>query len=134
MRVSWRLPEGGDDDRHSAGELRRIFERFGAVEDVVRRVKKGKGSAVVQMASRAAAVSAARRTLALGDALDGPLRVGLLVPEEGDLGAGGAAPAGAGAGIGAVMNNGDFENVVMAKLKRAAERRRMAAAEEGAGG
>ena len=136
IRVSWRVPDGDDGDIHSADSLRRVFEKFGAVEDVVRRVKKGKGSALVQMANRADAVKASRRTLALGDAMQSPLAASLLVPEPAACSggrpvvAGATGGAGAGSGVAAgVMNSRDFENVVLAKMRRAAERRRMAAEE-----
>lgn len=55
LKVSWERDLGD----YSAVKLRELFERFGAVEDVVIRTKgsKKRGSAIVVMASKDAAVS-----------------------------------------------------------------------------
>lgn len=55
MKVSW---EGGAD-YYTAAKLDEIFRQFGEVEDIVIKTRKSrsKGSAIVVMASKVAAVS-----------------------------------------------------------------------------
>jgi DnaJ family protein C protein 17 len=59
----WRRDGDADDDAYSAKELRRIFESFGGVEDVViRDGKKKKGSAIVVFVDGDACAIAAEAT------------------------------------------------------------------------
>lgn len=116
LKVSWE--KIGVD--YTAEKLREIFGKFGSVEDVVIKSSKKKGSALVVMASKDAAVAATGNVL--GD-LSNPL---LVVPLQ---------PASSPAIFSAEKNEPDgpklsnlvgagyqnFENSVLEKMKRAAQ-------------
>ncbi|XP_022748498.1 dnaJ homolog subfamily C member 17-like [Durio zibethinus] len=118
LKVSWE--KIGDD--YTAEKLRELFSRFGEVEDVVVKSSKKKGSALVVMATKEAAVAA---TGNVSGSLSNPLLVVPLKPaiapefpamqkaEETDrfsnlVGAGYQA----------------FEDAVLQKLKKAAEKQK----------
>lgn len=79
LKVSWKKDNvniGGEED-YTAQRLREIFGKFGPVEGVVLCKKKGSSSALVEMASRDAAVAATRNVLS---DCSNRLRVELLQP------------------------------------------------------
>lgn len=73
LKVSWE--KFGED--YSAGRLREIFSSFGKVEDVVIKTNKKKGSALVVMGSKEAAVAA---TGSVSGSISNPLLVLPLQP------------------------------------------------------
>ncbi|KAE8668983.1 DNAJ heat shock N-terminal domain-containing protein isoform 2 [Hibiscus syriacus] len=116
LKVSWeRIGEG-----YTAEKLRQLFSGFGEVEDIVIKSSKKKGSALVVMATKEAAVAATGSVI--GD-LHNPL---LVVPLKPAIVADFLAPRKAeepdrfsnlvGAGFQA------FEDSVLSKLKKAAEK------------
>ncbi|XVF00844.1 hypothetical protein REPUB_Repub04eG0037100 [Reevesia pubescens] len=117
LKVSWE--KIGDD--YTAEKLRELFSRFGEVEDVVVKSSKKKGSALVVMATKDAAVAA---TGSVSGSLSNPLLVVPLKPAV--AAAEFPAPQKAeetdrlsnlvGAGYQA------FEDAVLQKLKKAAEK------------
>ncbi|XVF45575.1 hypothetical protein PTKIN_Ptkin02bG0217200 [Pterospermum kingtungense] len=116
LKVSWE--KIGED--YTAEKLRELFSRFGEVEDVVVKSSKKKGSALVVMATKEAAVAA---TGSVSGSLINPL---LVVPLKPPIAAEFPAPQKAeetdrfsnlvGAGYQA------FEDAVLQKLKKAAEK------------
>ncbi|KAK8567943.1 hypothetical protein V6N12_006510 [Hibiscus sabdariffa] len=118
LKVSWeRIGEG-----YTAEKLRQLFSRFGEVEDIVIKSSKKKGSALVVMATKGAAVAATGSVT--GD-LHNPL---LVIPLKPAVVADFPAPQKAdepdrfsnlvGAGFQA------FEDSVFSKLKKAAEKQK----------
>ncbi|PIN09451.1 Molecular chaperone (DnaJ superfamily) [Handroanthus impetiginosus] len=119
LKVSWE--KIGED--YTAQRLREIFKKFGSVEDVVIKSSKKKGSALVVMASKDAAVAATGNVL--GD-LSNPL---LVVPLQ---------PTSSSAIFSAEKNESDspklsnlvgagyqaFEDSVLEKMKKAAQRQK----------
>lgn len=118
LKVTWEK-SGGD---YTAQRLREIFEKFGAVEDVVIKSTKKKGSALVVMGNKEDAVAAT--AIVLGD-LSNPL---LVMPLQ---------PASSPATFAAERNESDgpkinlvgsgyqaFEDSVLEKLKKAAEKQK----------
>ncbi|KAI3499307.1 hypothetical protein L1887_35102 [Cichorium endivia] len=121
LKVSWE--KGGLD--YSAERLRGLFETFGEVKDVVIRSSKKKGSALVVMASKEAAISATGTVC--GD-LSNPLLVIPLQPAVSNVFPTAREP---------VKSNGQhvnedlvgaryqaFEDSVLQKLQKAAERQK----------
>ncbi|KAE8690691.1 V-type proton ATPase subunit B 1-like [Hibiscus syriacus] len=116
LKVSWERIEEG----YTAEKLRQLFSRFGEVEDIVIKSSKKKGSALVVMATKEAAVAA---TGSVTGVLHNPL---LVVPLKPAIAAEFPAPQKAeeqdrfsnlvGAGFQA------FEDSVLSKLKKAAEK------------
>ncbi|KFM25760.1 DnaJ-like protein subfamily C member 17 [Auxenochlorella protothecoides] len=111
VKASWARADG----EYSAEELRLVFGRQGAVEDVVLRGgSKKKGSAWVVMASREGAAAAAT---SLNGSASRPLLVSRSYKAQGHDGAQDAAAA---AGF------PRHEEAILAKLRQAAERKRLA--------
>ena len=125
LKVSW---DAGKGAGYGLPELRVAFGRFGVVEDVVLRDRKGRGTAIVVMASREGALGAL-------DALCGDPRNPLLVVPldragrgtvaggPGDAGRRGKrkGPPAAAAELRAATAtlNQDYEAAVLAKLEAA---------------
>ncbi|GMG99309.1 hypothetical protein Nepgr_001149 [Nepenthes gracilis] len=120
LKVSWDKV-GGD---YNADRLRKLFQRFGEVEDVVIRSSKKKGSALVVMASKEAAVVA---TGSMSGDLSNPLLVLSLKPSSINTSPCAQKPVepdGPTTGnlIGARYQA--FENSVLEKLRKAAEKQK----------
>ena len=139
VRVAWRVHCEEDALRYGVDELWRLFSQFGHVEDVVRRVKKTRGSAIVQMDSQVAASRAIKASGAISDERgDNPLDVVRVYEQPttglgGSDGANGSKRADGGAAAAApkptaapIVGGANYESVVLAKMKRAAERQRLA--------
>lgn len=119
LKVSWE--KGGVD--YTAERLREIFLKFGKVEDVLIKSSKKKGSALVVMASKDAAVACTRS--ACGD-LSNPLLVLPLlpaIPTEFRNTHQPVEPDNINNLVGAGYQA--FEDSVLEKLKKAAEKRKM---------
>lgn len=80
LKVSWTCLEGGAGD-YSATQLKRVFEEFGVVEDLVVRSGKSrkKRSALIVMATKQAAIKATENVC--GE-YDNPLLVVPLLPQS----------------------------------------------------
>lgn len=120
LKVTW---EKGVGD-YSASRLREVFEEFGEVEDVLIKSSKKKGSALVVMSSKEAAL-AATGTLC-GD-LSNPLLVLPLQPATSNPSVRAQEPVEPDAlPIGNLVGAGyqAFENSVLDKLKKAAEKQK----------
>lgn len=119
LKVSWERDLGD----YSAVKLRELFERFGAVEDVVIRTKgsKKRGSAIVVMSSKDAAVAA---THSMSGSLSNPL---LVLPLQA---ASDSSPARSSEPINTRLGNivgagfQDYEASIMKKLQKANEKKK----------
>ncbi|PWA93820.1 DnaJ domain-containing protein [Artemisia annua] len=121
LRASWE--NAGFE--YTAQSLREIFEAFGEVKDVVIRNKKKKGSAVIVMATKEAAVAATRAVC--GD-FSNPLLVVLVQPETSTSFPTAREPV---KSEGPLVNEElvgaryqAFEDSVLQKLQKAAERQK----------
>ncbi|KAL3843338.1 hypothetical protein ACJIZ3_000741 [Penstemon smallii] len=119
LKVSWE--KIGED--YTAQRLREIFEKFGVVEDVVIKSTKKKGSALVVMASKDAAVTATGNVL--GD-LSNPLLVLPLLPTSSPSVFSAERNESDGPKMSNVVGVGyqAFEESVLEKLKKAAQRQK----------
>ncbi|KAL3845810.1 hypothetical protein ACJIZ3_003213 [Penstemon smallii] len=119
LKVSW--DKIGED--YTAQRLREFFEKFGVVEDVVIKSTKKKGSALVVMGSKDAAVTATGNVL--GD-LWNPLLVLPLLPTSSPSVFGAERNESDGPKLGNVVGAGyrAFEESVLEKLKKAAQRQK----------
>ncbi|KAL2537807.1 DNAJ heat shock N-terminal domain-containing protein [Forsythia ovata] len=120
LKVSWE--KTGED--YTAQRLREIFEEFGVVEDVVIKSSKKKGSALVVMGSKDAAVAATGNVL--GD-LSNPLLVLPLEPASSPVSFGVEANVETdGPKLSNLVGAGyqAFEESVLEKLKKAAQRQK----------
>ncbi|KAK4405372.1 DnaJsubfamily C member 10 [Sesamum angolense] len=119
LKISWE--KIGED--YSAHRLREIFEKFGAVEDVVIKSSKKKGSALVVMASKDAAVAATGDVL--GD-LSNPLLVLPLQPASSPVIFSAEKSDSDGPKLSNLVGAGyqAFEDSVLEKLKKAAQRQK----------
>ncbi|XP_038979756.1 LOW QUALITY PROTEIN: dnaJ homolog subfamily C member 17-like [Phoenix dactylifera] len=119
LKVSWERDLGD----YSAVKLRELFERFGAVEDVVIRTKgsKKRGSAIVVMSSKDAAVTA---THSMSGSLSNPLLVLPLQAASNSSPARSAEPINP--KLGNIVGAGfqDYEASIMKKLQKANEKRK----------
>ncbi|KAL6209202.1 hypothetical protein ACLB2K_020145 [Fragaria x ananassa] len=118
LQVTWE--KVGED--YTAERLRKLFSRFGEVEDVVIKSKKKKGSAVVVMATKDAAV-ASTRTMT-GD-LSNPLLVIPLQPVAAPM-ALAAQKSDAPDRLNNLVGTGyqSFEDAVLKKLAQAAQKQK----------
>lgn len=121
LKVSWE--KFGVD--YSAERLRILFEKFGDVEDVVIRNTKKRGSALVIMASKGAAIAAIGNVM--GD-LSNPLLVVPLQPVE-TAGVSSAPkssePEASKSGLHFGANHKNFEASVLEKMRKAAEKQKL---------
>ncbi|KAI3447917.1 hypothetical protein Pfo_004582 [Paulownia fortunei] len=119
LKVSWE--KIGED--YTAQRLREIFEKFGAVEDVVIKSSKKRGSALVVMASKDAAVAATGNVL--GD-LSNPLLVLPLQPASSPVVFSTEKNESDGPKLNNLVGAGyqAFEDSVLDKLKKAAQRQK----------
>ncbi|KAK4424031.1 DnaJsubfamily C member 10 [Sesamum alatum] len=120
LKISWE--KIGED--YTAHRLREIFEKFGAVEDVVIKSSKKKGSALVVMASKDAAVAATGNVL--GD-LSNPLLVLPLQPATSPVIFSAEKNDSDGPKLSNLVGAGykAFEDSVLDKLKKAAQRQKL---------
>jgi DnaJ family protein C protein 17 len=138
VKVSWRK----DVSHYPVAKLRELFSRQGdVVEDVViREGKKKKGSALVVFAEVAAAKRAAANVN--GDRENPLVTTRAAVPPTGEESAKNAASGSAGspraarsspapaAGSGGNVSNRDYESVVLDRMRRAQEKKKLIAAME----
>ncbi|GAB4850554.1 hypothetical protein Ancab_029863 [Ancistrocladus abbreviatus] len=123
LKVTWDKVGGGD---YSAEGLRELFGKFGEVEDVVIRSSKKKGSALVVMASKEAAVAA--MGIVSGD-ISNPLLVLPLKPAATTIHSSPSAQRPEepeGPAVGNLVGAGyqAFENSVLEKLRKAAQKQK----------
>ncbi|KAL9231861.1 hypothetical protein vseg_007027 [Gypsophila vaccaria] len=120
LKVSWEKGVGGEE--YNAVRLRELFREFGDVEDVVIRKKR---SALVVMASKDAVVAATG--VIIGD-LSNPLLVLPLQPVSTVPGVRAEEPVAShdGQNLGNIVGAGyqAFENSVLEKLKKAAQKQK----------
>ncbi|BBN01533.1 DnaJ homolog subfamily C member 17 [Marchantia polymorpha subsp. ruderalis] len=126
LKASWSCEAGGGGG-YTASRLIEIFKEFGDVEDVVIRQSKSKkkGSALVVMGSKAAAIAAT--CMQCGD-LSNPLLVVPAVPIRGPFTEPVLAqPAPTQAKGSSTVGSGyhSFENEILTKMRQAAERARI---------
>ncbi|XP_057805920.1 uncharacterized protein LOC131020895 [Salvia miltiorrhiza] len=119
LKVSWeKVGEG-----YTAQRLREIFGEFGSVEDVVIKSSKKKGSALVVMASKDAAIAATGNVL--GD-LSNPLLVVPLQPASSPAVFSAEKNEREDPKLGNLVGAGyqDYEDSVLEKMKRAAQKQK----------